>query len=123
MAAQVAIIERSRTRHIINLKDLLKRCNAMKLDGAFAAASEGGAAAGGGNRGAAKLGRTAAGAVTCVALSFDDVEDFEGMLTELQTVDVLVRPVLLLPTHSPGCIRFRHRLNNAVFLMYISRLS
>ena len=66
---QVAIIERSKTRHIVNLPDIMTACNA-----ALGAA-----------------GRKAA----CAALSFDGVEDFPGLLRELQTVDVLVSSLLL----------------------------
>jgi len=66
---QVAIIERSKTRHIVNLPDIMTACNAEL----------------------AAAGREAA----CVALSFDGVEDFSGLLRELQTVDMLVSSLLL----------------------------
>lgn len=105
----MAIIERSRTRHIINLKDLLQRCNAMQLDRANASLNGDGTArkssseafVGGHvaklghapaatDAAAAKVGNSDPRAMSCVALSFDNVEDFQGMLAELQSVDVLV---------------------------------
>ena len=67
VSAQVALIERSNTRHIVNLPNILAACN-----GELQAA-----------------GRQA----ECTALSFDGVNDFPGLLRELHTVDVLVRPL------------------------------
>ncbi|CAK0784591.1 hypothetical protein CVIRNUC_007795 [Coccomyxa viridis] len=61
---KVALIERSNTRHIVNLPDILTACN-EELQAA---------------------GRQA----HCTALSFDGVNDFPALLRELQTVDVLV---------------------------------
>ena len=63
-AAQVAVIERSRTRHIVNLPDLIAACDA-----------------------APEMNQRK---ISCAALSFDGVEDFPGLLRKLQTVDVLV---------------------------------
>lgn len=63
-AAQVALIERSRTRHIVNLPDLIAACDA-----------------------APAMNRRK---ISCAALSFDGLKDFPGLLRELQTVDVLV---------------------------------
>ena len=63
--AQVALSERSRSRHIINLPDIIAACNAApEMNGRK---------------------------ISCAALSFDGLEDFSGLLRELQTVDVLVR--------------------------------
>lgn len=64
MLFQMALIERSKTRHIVNLPDLVAACNS-ELTAA---------------------GRTPA----CSALSFDGAQDFPGLLQELQTTDVLV---------------------------------
>lgn len=61
----MALIERSRTRHIINLADLLAACAGDHLS-------------------------VSGRAPACSALSFDGVEDFPGLLRELQSVDVLV---------------------------------
>ena len=64
---QVALIERSKTRHIINLPEILAACNSEL---------------------------TAAGRKpACSALTFDGVHNFPGLLQELQTVDVLVTPL------------------------------
>lgn len=63
----MALIERSKTRHIIKLPDILAACNSEL---------------------------TAAGRKpACSALSFDGIQNFPGLLQELQTVDVLVMPL------------------------------
>ena len=62
----MALIERGRTRHIVNLPDMLAACKSeLSVAGSKPA---------------------------CSALSFDGVQDFPGLLQELQTVDVLVMP-------------------------------
>ena len=83
---QVAVIERSKTRHIINLRDLLAACSS-KLSGA---------------------GRRS----TCSALSFDGIQDFPGLLRELQTVDVLVMPLHRRIMLSPVATLYNHPLGN-----------
>ena len=62
----MALIERSKTRHIINLPDILAACKSELT----------------------VAGRKPA----CSALSFDGIQNFPGLLRELQTVDVLVMP-------------------------------
>ena len=75
----MALIERSKTRHIVNLPDMLAACKTeLSVAGHKPA---------------------------CSALSFDGVQDFPGLLQELQTVDVLVMPIPA-PYHMkhPPCI-------------------
>ena len=64
----MAFIERTKTRHIINLKDLISRCSELRVGEEPNVRS-----------------------VHCMAVSFDDVGNFSALLTELQTVDILVR--------------------------------
>ncbi|EIE21335.1 hypothetical protein COCSUDRAFT_56558 [Coccomyxa subellipsoidea C-169] len=66
-AIKVAFIERTKSRHILNLKDLIRRCNELQV-------------------GEAPRNRS----VQCTAVSFDDVGNFTGLLAELQTIDILV---------------------------------
>ena len=88
VSMQVALIERSNTRHIVNLPDILAACN-----GELQAA-----------------GRQA----NCSALSFDGVNDFSALLRELQTVDVLVgllqglagKRLLGFSIPAPACLCF-----------------
>ena len=70
----MAFIERTKTRHIINLKDLISRCSELQV---------------GEEPNVRKL--------HCMAVSFDDVGNFSALLTELQTVDILVRTAASLP--------------------------
>lgn len=71
----MAIIERTKSRHILNLKDLLRQCNELDVG------------EGGNTR-----------RVECIAVSFDDVGDFSALLAELQTIDILVKMPLMLNT-------------------------
>ncbi len=64
----MAFIERTKSRHILNLKDLIRRCNELQV-------------------GEAPRNRS----VQCTAVSFDDVGNFTGLLAELQSIDILVR--------------------------------
>ncbi|CAL8463209.1 g2743 [Coccomyxa elongata] len=66
-ALKVAFIERRKSRHILNLKDLINECNELTVGEAFDLR-----------------------AVQCTAVSFDDVGNFTALLAELQTIDILV---------------------------------
>ena len=63
----MAFIERRKSRHILNLKDLITECNELTVGEAFDLR-----------------------AVQCTAVSFDDVGNFTALLAELQTIDILV---------------------------------